>query len=44
LPEYDRLIWQITGYKLLKLGHWTAAPEVNGCASKKVFIRHISLN
>jgi len=35
LPEYDRFSWQISRYKLLKLGDWAiAVPEVNGVSPK----------
>jgi len=34
LSEYDRFSWKISLYKLLKLGHWAAVPEVKDVSPK----------
>jgi len=35
LPQNDRFNWQISGYKLLKLGHRASCSRSKWCASKK---------
>jgi len=34
-PEYDRISWQISRYKLLKLGHLASCSWSERCVSKK---------
>jgi len=33
LLEYDQFTWQISWYKLLKLGHWASCSRSKWCVS-----------